>query len=119
MLKALGLKAPWTASVPTPAFGEYIKPFVEELGQVPHARLKLAAESGLKFRPGKEVPADAGGSGEGDGEPVSTRPKTQTTRLKKCQCTECGYTVRVTAKWLEVGAPHCPTHGEMQLAGED
>lgn len=34
--------------------------------------------------------------------------KKQTTRLKKCECGVCGYTVRVTAKWLEMGAPLCP-----------
>ena len=34
--------------------------------------------------------------------------KKQTTRLKKCECPECGYTVRVTAKWLDMGAPLCP-----------
>jgi hypothetical protein len=34
----------------------------------------------------------------------------QTTRLLKAMCPICGYTVRVTAKWLdEGGAPICPT----------
>jgi len=37
----------------------------------------------------------------------------QTTRMIKCQCT-CGYTVRLTAKWLSVGLPVCPLHGPMQ-----
>lgn len=30
-------------------------------------------------------------------------------RLIKCQCGRCGYTVRTTAKWIEVGHPICPT----------
>ena len=35
--------------------------------------------------------------------------KKQTTRLKKLKCSECGYTVRTTAKWIEtLGAPLCP-----------
>jgi hypothetical protein len=39
--------------------------------------------------------------------------KKQTTRMLKCTCPECGYTVRLARKWLdEVGAPHCPKHGE-------
>jgi hypothetical protein len=42
-------------------------------------------------------------------------PNKQTTRLIKCQCNDCGYTVRTTARWLEVGAPHCPEHGEMEV----
>jgi hypothetical protein len=35
-------------------------------------------------------------------------------RLIKCECPECGYVCRTTQKWLDdVGAPHCPEHGEM------
>lgn len=37
----------------------------------------------------------------------------QGTRLLKCECPECGYTVRVTQKWLDIGNPICPEHGEM------
>lgn len=34
----------------------------------------------------------------------------QGTRLLKCQCATCGYTVRVTRKWLGLaGPPICPT----------
>jgi hypothetical protein len=33
--------------------------------------------------------------------------KPQTTRLVKVAC-QCGYTVRVTRKWLDCGAPICP-----------
>lgn len=39
----------------------------------------------------------------------SGRPtKKQTTRLVKCECGTCGYNVRVTRKWLDIGAPICP-----------
>jgi len=37
-------------------------------------------------------------------------------RLLKVTCAECGYTARVTRKWLDIGAPHCPLHGEMAEA---
>lgn len=38
--------------------------------------------------------------------------KIQTTRLLKCECPECGYVARVTAKWIkDAGAPVCPTDG--------
>jgi len=47
-------------------------------------------------------------------DPGATRKK-QGTRLLKALCGECGYTVRVTAKWAAVGSPHCPDHGEMDL----
>jgi hypothetical protein len=33
--------------------------------------------------------------------------KKQGTRLLKCEC-DCGYTIRITQKWLDVGAPDCP-----------
>ena len=36
-------------------------------------------------------------------------PKKQTTRMKKCVCEACGYTVRLAKKWIdEVGLPICP-----------
>lgn len=35
--------------------------------------------------------------------------KKQGTRMIKCECPECGYTARTTKKWLEFGAPICPT----------
>lgn len=38
----------------------------------------------------------------------------QSTRLLKCECPKCGYTVRVTKKWLDVGEPLCASgHGPM------
>lgn len=42
--------------------------------------------------------------------------KKQTTRLIKCECEECGYTVRTTRQWINIGLPHCPNHGEMPEA---
>lgn len=56
-----------------------LETLVAELGAYPHAQLSL-----------KEKPK-------------------QTTRLVKCQCEHCGYTVRTTAKWIEeLGTPLCP-----------
>jgi hypothetical protein len=34
--------------------------------------------------------------------------KTQSTRMLKAYCTECGYTVRLTSKWALAGLPICP-----------
>jgi hypothetical protein len=40
-------------------------------------------------------------------------PKKQTTRMIKCQCSECGYVARTTAKWIAaIGAPMCACNGE-------
>jgi hypothetical protein len=37
------------------------------------------------------------------------RPKKQSTRMLKAECLECGYTIRLTKKWADVGLPSCPT----------
>jgi hypothetical protein len=39
------------------------------------------------------------------------RPKKQGTRMLKAECPECGYTIRLTKKWADVGLPTCPTDG--------
>lgn len=53
------------------------------------------------------------------GSPTGTSsPKKQSTRLLKAACVDCGYTVRVTKKWVEeAGAPLCPCNSEaMEVA---
>lgn len=39
--------------------------------------------------------------------------KKQSTRMLKVICGECGYTLRTTQKWVEVGLPTCCCGGEM------
>ena len=41
--------------------------------------------------------------------------KKQSTRMLKAVCGECGYTVRLTRKWAEVGLPSCPCGPELVL----
>ena len=44
---------------------------------------------------------------------LTTRYAKQTTRLHKCDCA-CGYTMRISSKWLKIATPRCPLgHGEM------
>jgi hypothetical protein len=31
--------------------------------------------------------------------------------MLKAECPECGYTIRLTKKWADVGLPTCPTDG--------
>jgi hypothetical protein len=42
--------------------------------------------------------------------------KPQTTRLLKVVCPACGYVVRVSAKWAQVGMPKCCCGTKMKLA---
>ena len=44
-----------------------------------------------------------------------TRLPVGKTRLLKCRCRVCGYTVRVTRKWLRVAVPSCPVHRAMTV----
>lgn len=87
----LGLVGPMRATTPGDAFLATVAPILAAAGPLPHARL------------------DTGGE--------TTRPKKQATRMLKCECATCGYTVRTARKWLETaGAPLCPIdgHGPMQ-----
>jgi hypothetical protein len=70
------------------------------------AQLERQLAKALGFtKPWKSTPATLDGvakNANGDKKP-------QGTRLLKAECGECGYTVRVTKKWLEAkGAPICP-----------
>jgi hypothetical protein len=83
LAKGLGLIGKMTETTAGPELVEKLRTISGELGEYPHARLS----------------AGVGGLGE---------PK-QTTRMLKCECSECGYTARTTRKWLdEAGAPLCP-----------
>ena len=79
--RALGLTGRMTATVPGDALVAELTALTAELGPYPHATLT----------PGENE-------------------RKQTTRLLKVQCPDedCGYTVRVTAMWLEIGFPSCP-----------
>lgn len=83
LARAIGLQGKLTATVAGPELEKHLANLVVELGDYPHAGITL------------------------------TDRKKQTTRLNKAECQSCGYTVRVTAKWLDsVGAPLCPCSGE-------
>ena len=77
---AIGLEGKMTATTESDAFKQRVQPWLNELGEYPHAKLD------------------------------ATNQKKQGTRLIKVQCSECEYNVRVVRKWLDVGNPICPTH---------
>lgn len=76
--KAVGLEGKMTATTATEWLKAIISQWVADLGEYPHATL---TESGKKK---------------------------QTTRMIKCVCGQCGYTVRLAKKWLDVATPDCP-----------
>jgi hypothetical protein len=83
---SIGLTGKMTATVAGDAFKEWALPLIEEIGVFP-----------------------AGGLTAGTG---TAERKKQSTRLLKVGCACCGYTARVTNKWIcDAGAPVCPTDG--------
>ena len=78
---AIGLTGKMTATTAGPALMAKLEKMHSKLGAFPYAPL-TGADNGRKK---------------------------MATRLLKCACEECGYTVRVCRKWLdEAGAPICP-----------
>jgi hypothetical protein len=84
---ASGLTGKMTATVATDDLKAIMAGWLVDLGPLPHAAMS-----------------------------PQSRTVKQTTRLIKCQCQDCGYTVRTTAKWLEVGTPICQCNGEPMVA---
>lgn len=92
---AVGLEGKMREALPGAVFNARLGEIAAELGPLPHGTLRLDQQ--------------------GD-----DSPKKQGTRLLKAECEAagCGYTVRITRKWLEaVGAPCCPAHGAMAVEG--
>ena len=94
----LGLTGKMRHAMPGPMLQARLIEVAESLGPLPHARLDIVRGATNKG------PAD--------------RPKKQKGRLLKATCADasCGYTVRVTGKWVvDLGPPHCPKHGAMAM----
>ena len=79
-----GLEGKMTSTKEGDVFKARAQPILDDLGPFPHAKL----------------------------DPSLSGKKKQSTRLIKCECSQCGYTVRVTAKWIAMGTPICPNEDE-------
>jgi len=91
LARKLGLEGPLTATTGGPRLWAWLDLLLADAGPMPHAKLNWSKGT-------------------------STAPPKQTTRMIKLECSMCGYIARTTAKWiLEVGAAHCPAHGEMRV----
>ena len=125
VMKATGMQRPFTSSIAGDEFKAWVQPFIEKLGDIPHSPLRVMGDGRAKlFKKGGGLGGvDAAGE---DDEPTNNRPPKQNTRLLKAICRgendgePCGYTVRVTRKWVDqLGAPCCPVHGSMEVEGGD
>lgn len=91
LTRACGLEGKPTSDHPGEALTKALQDLAEQLGPYPQPA----------FNPGE------GGV------------KKQSTRLLKALCGRCGYTIRVTAKWVEVGLPTCPCGGVIRAEQRD
>ena len=94
----LGLEGKMRHAMPGKLLNGRLVRLAESLGPLPHAKLNI----------------DRGR----DNKLSADRPKKQRTNLLKAECAGkgCGYTVRVTSKWVkDIGPPHCPVHGAMTV----
>ena len=82
LVKALSLEGKPTATVEGERFKAEYQPLLDDLGAYPHAKLNAGINR-----------------------------KTQGTRMLKACCPDCGYTVRLSAKWASIGLPECPVDG--------
>ncbi len=82
----IGLEGKMTATTNGPAMAERAKAFITKHGKYPAGA----------------IVSDKGRVKQG-------------TRLIKCECSECGYIARTTAKWIENGTPLCPCNSEPMM----
>lgn len=87
--KRLGLEGRMTATHAGKQLQAKLDTISRELNNYPHAALTLGAGQ-IKAK--------------------------QSTRMLKVTCPECGYTLRTTRQWLDVGVPTCPCGTEMEEA---
>ena len=81
LARQTGLEGPASQTTPGQSVREQYKEIIKSLGDYPHSEIKLP-------------PYGSKGS-----------------LLRKVWCTDCGYTARVTDKWLRLyGPPLCPMH---------
>lgn len=78
---AMLLEGKMKATTEGEKFKAEFAPILAKLGEYPHAALRDGRSSG---------------------------PKKQSTRLLKVHCPGCGYTTRITQKWIDVAVPTCP-----------
>lgn len=85
--KAVGLTGPWTGTSVGPDLKPMLENLAEDIGKYPHVKLT-----------------------------PTIKEKVQTTRMVKLECGICGYIVRTTRKWIDMGLPLCPEGDEMEEA---
>jgi len=83
---AVGLTGKMTATTNTAELDDFINNnIIESIGTYPHSKIDY------------------------------TQQKKQTTRMIKASCQYCGYVIRTSLKWVEMGLPSCCCGGEFTI----
>jgi hypothetical protein len=106
--RALGLTKPWSYTPAGPVLAAELLTIAHVLGEYPH---------GVLHPQPSKIPSLVGAPGPDPGVKLTSGPPKQHTYLRKRRCPTCGYTVRVTARWLKHGSPICPV--DMRPMEED
>lgn len=88
--REMGLEGKATATVAGAAFAEWARELDTKLGTYPHVGLVPVMEI-----------------------------KKQSTRMLKLEADCCGYVVRTTQKWIDVGVPSCPCGNPFTVENKD
>lgn len=89
--RKVGLEGKLTATHPSDKLKERLHVIIKDLGDYPHQTL----------------------------DPATLERKKQSTRMIKLQCPACGYVVRTTRQWIEVGLPVCPCKTQMEVVSNE
>lgn len=114
---ALGMLHPMTATPSGPEFVKLANRILRKVGAYPHARLQIGYGDKASMPP---VPVGTVGP-DRPSTIITSGGKPQKARMFKAECGGCGYTVRLTRKWLAVAVPACPNpacpdHGKPMVA---
>jgi hypothetical protein len=88
LARSIGLEGKLTQTYAGEDLKAVFAAIIKQLGEYPHAAINLEAR------------------------------KTQSTRLIKVWCQNCGYTVRTSEKWLKLGTPTCVCGAAMTHEGD-
>jgi hypothetical protein len=100
----LGLTKPMVHTPAGPELQATLILIAHDLGEYPHAALHAT------ISPVPASAAEPDATSQAGPVKLHSGPSTQTTRYRKIVALHCGYTARVTARWIATGLPSCP-HG--------
>jgi hypothetical protein len=99
----LGLTGPMTATIASLELLDFINwTLLPQLGKYPHGAITGRGEI---LAPPPSQATSRSSCGPTTGRRNSRRG------LLKADCPECGYAIRLSKRWAEVGLPSCPTDG--------